>query len=104
MKSVAEISQTIGRSHLYWGRKPLGGLLNILESKEVKIKEDDIVLDPFCGGGNAAIASLIKGARVIASDLNPMGVFLTKVLVRPIGIPTLIREFENVKHMVSQKI
>jgi len=61
-------------------------------------------LDPFCGGGNPAIAALIKGGRVIAGDLNPMAVFLAKVLIRPINIATLKSTFEDVAASVSHNI
>lgn len=100
MDSFTKITRLIARSHMYWGRKPISGLMNIFE----EIKVGDIVLDPFCGGGNPAIAALMKGARVIAGDLNPMAVFLTKVLIKPINIATLKSTFEDVAASVSHNI
>lgn len=100
MDSLAKITILVARSHMYWGRKPITDLVNIFEA----IKEGDIVLDPFCGSGNPAIAALIKGGRVIAGDLNPMAVFLTKVLIRPINLATLKSTFEDVAASVSHNI
>jgi dihydroorotate dehydrogenase electron transfer subunit len=85
---------------MYWGSKPITDLLNIFE----QIQGGDIILDPFCGGGNPTVAALIKGARVIACDLNPMAVFLTKVLIRPINLASLKSAFEDVDVMVSCNI
>ena len=95
-----KLNVAIGRSHSYWGSKPLPDLLNIFE----KVEDGDIVLDPFCGRGNPALAALMRGTRVISSDLNPMGVFLTKVLIRPISIPLLKSAFHDVEAMVSESI
>lgn len=104
MKSLTkihrDIDRAIARSHAYWGRKPFADLFNIFE----ELNEGDIVLDPFCGGGNPAIAALIRGGRVIACDLNPMAVFLTNVLIRPINLATLKSAFEDVSAMVSRNI
>ena len=61
-------------------------------------------MDPFCGGGNPAMAALIKGGRVIAGDLNPMAIFLTKVLIRPINLATLKSAFDDVAASVSHSI
>ncbi|MFC1737232.1 hypothetical protein ACFL1X_14050 [Candidatus Hydrogenedentota bacterium] len=85
---------------MYWGRKPFMGL----SSAFVNVKKGDIVLDPLCGSGSPAVAALMKGARVIAADLNPMAVFMTRVLVRPISIPALEAAFEDVKERVAHAI
>jgi dihydroorotate dehydrogenase electron transfer subunit len=85
---------------LYWGRKPITDLMNIFG----EIKNGDIVLDPFCGGGNPTIAALMKGGRVIAGDLNPMATFLTRVLIRPINLAILKSAFEVIGDMVSRSI
>src|SRR5208283_3007796 len=100
MDSYTKISRLIACSHMYWGRKPITDLVNIFDA----IKDGDIVLDPFCGGGNPAIAALIKGGRVIAGDLNPMAVFLTKVLIKPVNLATLKSAFNDVAVSVSHNI
>ena len=91
MQAAARLYNRIARSHMYWGRKPLVGLLQVFEDVA-----DGIVLDPFCGAGTPAIAALIQGARVIAADLNPIGPFLTRVLARPLSIPLLKATFDQV--------
>ena len=68
------------------------------------MKKDDVILDPFCGGGTSIIAALSKGARVIASDLNPMAVFMTRVLIRPTPIYILEEAFKTVEAIAKEKI
>jgi len=100
MESTSRIFNAIGRTHMYWGRKPIPDLLEIFKD----VRKGSIVLDPFCGGGTPAVAALLREGRVIASDLNPMGVFLTKVLIRPISIASLVAAFDRVKEQVASKI
>jgi len=38
----------------------------------------DLVMDPFCGSGVIPLEAAISGRRVIASDINPYGVLLTR--------------------------
>ena len=87
MPDEINLFTTISRSHWYWGRKPIAGIMQNLSA--IGVREGDLVVDPFCGGGTPAIAMLLHGARVIAGDLNPMAVFLTKTIVRPLEIASL---------------
>jgi len=96
----AKIFNKIARSHMYWGRKPLAGLHEALED----LQKGDTVLDPLCGGGTVEVETLRRGARVIASDLNPVATFLTTVLIRPINIAKLLAAFYQVKSKVKSKI
>ncbi len=90
----------IARSHMYWGRKPIAGVRDALGD----LGPGQVLFDPFCGGGSAAIVALRNGARVIASDLNPMAVFLTQVLLRPINLRNLRAAFDFVRDHVAEEI
>ena len=92
----------IARSHMYWGRKHTDGLYKIL--KYTQLKQGDIFLDPFCGGGTAVLVALSQGARVFASDVNPMAVFITKALIKPINLFALRDVFEKIRDNVSKKL
>ncbi len=95
-----KVFNSISRSHLYWGRKPTSGLLRVLGG----LRPGDIFLDPFCGGGTPSIAALHRGARVIASDLNPMAVFLSKTLIQSISVFALKEAFESIRDNVADSI
>jgi NAD(P)H-flavin reductase len=101
-EEALKLFSLISRTHSYWGRKPLLSILEILQ--ELDIKKGDILLDPFCGGGTAVLAALIKGARVIAGDLNPTAVFLTEVLIRPLNMATLKYFYQNIEQNVKDEI
>jgi dihydroorotate dehydrogenase electron transfer subunit len=100
MPEDLHIFNLVSRTHSYWGRKPVSGILDAFRD----VKEGDIVVDPFCGGGTPVLAALFKKARVIASDLNPMATFLTRVIARPLNITSLIASFNFVKNEVSKEI
>jgi dihydroorotate dehydrogenase electron transfer subunit len=85
---------------MYWGRKPLAGLHEAFED----VQKGEVILDPLCGGGTVAVETLRRGARIIASDLNPVAIFLTKVLIKPINIAKLRDAFHQVESKVKSKI
>jgi hypothetical protein len=45
---------------------------------------DDVVLDPFMGGGTTVVESLAYGRRAIGGDLNSLGVFVTRAKTTPL--------------------
>jgi DNA modification methylase len=57
----------------------------------------DTVLDPFGGGGSTLIEALMLKRKAIHIDLNPLSVFITKALVRPVNYPELHKAFERIK-------
>ncbi len=87
---------------MYWGRKHTDGLYKIF--RETGLKQGDILLEPFCGGGSVVLAALSQGARVLASDVNPMAVFITKTLIKPINLFALQDTFEKVNDYVSKRL
>jgi dihydroorotate dehydrogenase electron transfer subunit len=91
---------SISRSHLYWGRKPITGLMKILRNLE----PIDLFLDPFCGAGTSSATALHLGARILVSDLNPIAVFLTKVLIQPISLFSLEQSLETLRDEVAESI
>lgn len=45
----------------------------------------DTVLDPFMGGGTAAVEALGLGRRFLGSDLNALGLFVTRTKTTPLS-------------------
>ena len=50
------------------------------------------------------ITALSRGARVIGSDLNPMAIFLSKVLIQPVSLFSLERVFAAISKNVAASI
>ncbi len=104
MQEYHNLFYKIGRTHSYWGRKPISGLSDILRMIQPKNIPKDILWDPLCGGGSAIIAALLEGYRVIASDINPMAVFISRVLISPVNITSLERVFKEIKNQMHDYI
>jgi len=65
--------------HKYFARRPW----NVFEQLIQKFsKENEIVLDPFCGGGVTVYESIRKGRKVIGCDLNPLSIFVVRNMVK----------------------
>lgn len=62
-------------------------------------KPYDIVLDPFAGSGTVILESLFAGRQVIANDINPYAITLTKAKMFP---PNSLEEaIKNAKYYIS---
>lgn len=46
---------------------------------------DDIILDPYMGGGTAIIEALAAGRRAVGNDLNSLATFVTRVKTTPLA-------------------
>ncbi len=63
----------VGLIHPYWARKPLNIVQMVID---VLSERGEIVGDPFMGSGTTVFAALSRNRSVIASDLNPLAVFI----------------------------
>ena len=62
----------------YWGKKPSGNLLELIETYS---KKGDVVLDPFAGYGVFVCEAYLHGRNAIGNDLNPASVFIQEQLL-----------------------
>ncbi|MBQ3642554.1 MAG: ParB N-terminal domain-containing protein [Synergistaceae bacterium] len=60
-----------------WGQS-LGGMNDIIERFTYP---DNIILDPFLGGGTTGVASIIKGRKFIGTDIQAKNVEISKVRI-----------------------
>lgn len=98
-------SHPLYKTHLYWAKKPWNVIAACIEHFS---RPGEIVLDPFCGCGSTAFEALRLKRKVIALDLNPLSVFITKMFVRPYMPEYLTKDCEDVflkiKEIVMQRI
>src|SRR5436190_21554113 len=47
-------------------------------------KPEDIVADPYMGGGTSIVEGIVAGGHVVGNDLNSLATFITKVKITPL--------------------
>jgi len=47
------------------------------------VPKGSTILDPMCGGGTVVLAAALKGHRVIAGDIDPLAILISKMSVMP---------------------
>ncbi len=74
-------------------------------------KPDDLVFDPFMGGGTTLVEALANGRNTIGVDLSPLATFVSNVKTTPIGersLDKILSWAENVakitKHEKKEEI
>lgn len=87
--------------HKYWARKPHNVVGEYIEHYSA---EGDVVFDPFCGSGVTAIEALRRKRKTIASDLDPMATFITRMTVVPIDLKDFQSAFEDIKKKTRRQI
>ena len=65
--------------HKYWGKKPFE-INDLLISKLTS--KNDIVLDPFLGGGLIARTAVINQRKFIGIDINPISCELANLFLK----------------------
>lgn len=78
--SVKALSHTAPyKIHKYFARRPWNVFENLIE---IFSRENDIVLDPFCGGGTTIYEGLKLNRKVVGFDLNPLSIFVVSNMVK----------------------
>lgn len=67
-------------------------------------KENNIILDPFCGSGTVLVESKILGRNSYGIDINPLALLLSKVKTTPINPETLETEFNELITKIEEDI
>jgi adenine-specific DNA methylase len=87
--------------HKYWARKPHNVVREYIEHYS---NTEEIVLDPFCGSGVTAIEALRSGRKAIATDLNPLAIFITRMTAIPVDLQEFASYFKILKNEVKEQI
>ena len=87
--------------HTYWSKKPHDAIRQYIRHFT---EPGNIVLDPMCGSGGTALATLMEGRAAIAIDLSPAATFITRNYCTPVDLDGLQRAFEQVEAKVKSDI
>lgn len=72
----AKPHRPVYRMHRYFARRPYSVFSELISHYT---SPNDIVLDPFCGGGVTLVEGILQARRVIGYDVNPLAAFITKM-------------------------
>lgn len=79
VQSVNDQSRVRGSTHRFY-TYPAGFSPIFVESAIKNFsKENELILDPFMGGGTSIVEALRANRKVVGIDLNPISAFVTKV-------------------------
>jgi putative DNA methylase len=85
--------------HKYFARRPWNVFEQLVENFSM---ENEIVLDPFCGGGVTIYEGIRKGRKVIGCDLNPLSIFVVRNMVKKDLLDPELREvIEDLKKYLT---
>lgn len=87
--------------HKYWGKKPAETVSFIVEQLSEPGK---VVLDPFLGSGAVAREALMRGRRVIASDLNPIAIEIASLVTDPPSATEIQQVLKDIESKVRPEI
>ena len=87
--------------HKYFARRPWNVFRELISHYT---SSEEVVLDPFCGGGVTVVEALKLGRRVIGVDVNPLATYVTSMEVRPIDLDVLEQAFNRVRRTIREHI
>jgi 16S rRNA G966 N2-methylase RsmD len=89
--------------HKFWARKPNNVVSEYINHYS---RKGNITLDPFCGSGVTAIESLRLRRKTVATDIDPISTFITRMSIVPVDISEYEKTFgvfeENLKPKLDE--
>ena len=99
---IAEAHTPPYKIHKYFARRPYNVFSELISSYS---DANDVVVDPFCGGGVTIYEGLKMGRRVIGYDLNPLSTFIVRNMVLSNGLDDLfyskVNELKEYLHYLT---
>lgn len=87
--------------HKFWARKPDNVVSEYISHYS---RKNEIILDPFCGSGVTPIEALKLHRKAIATDIDPISNFITRMSIIPINLDDFKNAFESIETNVKPKL
>ena len=87
--------------HKFWARRPYNVFAELISRYT---DPDDIVLDPFCGGGVTVIEALRLKRKVVGVDVNPLATYITEMEVMPVGNSNFLGGYKRIESRMAKEI
>lgn len=65
--------------HKYFARRPYNVFEELVQNFT---NNEEIILDPFCGGGVTIYEGIVKNRKVIGCDINPLSIFIVQNMIK----------------------
>jgi len=89
--------------HKFWARKPHNVVSEYINHYS---RKGNITLDPFCGSGVTSIESLRLRRKTVATDIDPISTFITRMSIVPVDLSEYEKTFcifeENLKPKLDE--
>lgn len=89
----AKPHRPIYRMHRYFARRPYSVFAELVRHYS---RQNEVILDPFCGGGVTLVEGILQNRRVIGFDINPIATFVTKMELLDVDLNSLEETFAKV--------
>ena len=94
----AKKSNAIYNLHTYWSKKPHDAIGHYIRHYT---QPGDIVLDPMCGSGSTALATLMAGRKAVAVDYSPAATFITRNYCTPVSLAVFESAYSRLERSVK---
>jgi adenine-specific DNA methylase len=78
--------------HKYFARRPHNVFAELIKHYT---NPNDIILDPFCGGGVTVVEAIAAGRKAIGVDVNPLATYVTRMEITPLERSSLLETFDK---------
>lgn len=82
----AKPHRPVYQMHRYFARRPYSVFAELVRHYSTP---DDVIMDPFCGGGVTLVEGALQGRRVVGFDVNPLAAFITRMEVADLDLDGL---------------
>jgi putative DNA methylase len=94
----AKAHTPIYKMHKYFARRPQNVFNYIIKHYT---DENDIILDTFSGGGVTLFEGLSLNRRVVASDVNPLATFISRMQSTKVDVNEYIKYSSMIRDRVN---
>jgi adenine-specific DNA methylase len=96
---TAEAHTPIYKMHKYFARRPQNVFSALIQNYTM---ENDVILDPFCGGGVTVVEGSALNRRVITSDINPLATFISRCEVTTVESKNYVKVMSEILSKVEK--
>lgn len=99
--SEAKPHTAVYTMHKYFARRPWNVFNELVSHYSAP---NEIILDPFCGGGVTVVESLKLGRKAIGVDVNPLATYVTRMQTKPLSLEAFQQAFHELGKEVEREI